>query len=300
MAVFGDQPAAITFGILGNIVSVLVYFAPLPTFVRIYKEKSTLGFQSVPYNVAFFSAMLWLYYAFLKKNVPLLISINSFGCLIETFYIVSYLWFASRKARIDTTKLFCLMNLVLFPVMFGTTFFLFKEPERAQVVGWICVAVSVSVFAAPLSIVFQVVRTRSVEYMPFPLSFFLTLSAIMWFAYGLFQRDLCVALPNVIGFFLGALQMVLYGLFRKPTRGSIDDVEKEKLPEHALSMIVLGTPEVHPIDSKNLGDEMIHVENLKDEEAADPQDNFVTCALSVEPSPVNPQKDSIVVEVCAA
>ncbi|XP_075496330.1 bidirectional sugar transporter SWEET15 [Primulina tabacum] len=296
MAILGDHhSSAVAFGILGNIVSVLVYFAPLPTFVRIYKEKSTLGFQSVPYNVAFFSAVLWLYYAFLKKNAILLVSINSFGCVIETFYIVTYLYYATRKAKIETARLFCLMNVVTFPIMFALTFFIFKESERTQVVGWTCVAVSVSVFAAPLSIVFQVVKTRSVEYMPFPLSFFLTLSAIMWFAYGLLKRDLCVALPNVIGFFLGLLQMVVYVIFRKPTpqisinNNVVDD--RDKFPEHVLTIMVLGTPEVHPIDSKNRGNEMIQLKNTKDEEAADPRDDFVPCSINVEPSPVNLEKD---------
>ncbi|KAL0327391.1 UNVERIFIED_CONTAM: Bidirectional sugar transporter SWEET15 [Sesamum angustifolium] len=296
MAVFDiHHPWAFTFGVLGNIISIFVYLAPLPTFLRIYKERSTMGFDSLPYVVALFSAMLWMYYAFLKTNAILLISINLFGCIIEAIYIFIYLFYASKKARTHTAKLLSLINVGLLALIFLLTFFIFKGPIRVHVVGWICVAVSVSVFAAPLTIVFQVVRTRSVEFMPFPLSFFLTLSAVMWFAYGLFQKDLCVALPNVLGFFLGLLQMLLYGIFRnvKP------EIEEKKLPEQVINIMVLGTP-VHPVDSKKCPDKIgVSQEENKDEEE-EAQENCVPCAISLEPSQVNVQLESPVLVVCAA
>lgn len=36
------------------------------------------------------------------------------------------------------------------------------------------------------------IKTKSAEYMPFSLSFFLTLSAVAWFFYGLFTKDIYV------------------------------------------------------------------------------------------------------------
>ncbi|KAG6640001.1 hypothetical protein CIPAW_10G141200 [Carya illinoinensis] len=50
---------AFAFGLLGNIVSFMVYLAPLPTFYQIYKKKSIESFQSVPYVVALFSSKLY-------------------------------------------------------------------------------------------------------------------------------------------------------------------------------------------------------------------------------------------------
>ncbi|XVF44359.1 hypothetical protein PTKIN_Ptkin02bG0114100 [Pterospermum kingtungense] len=237
---------AVAFGILGNIISVLVYLAPVPTFYRIYKKKSTESFQSLPYQVALFSSMLWLYYALIKKDAFLLITINSFGCIVETIYISMYIAYASKNSRMSAMKLFVAMNVGLFSLILVLTHFLVKSSIRIQVLGWICVAISVSVFAAPLNIVARVIRTKSVEFMPFNLSFFLTLSAVMWFAYGLFMKDLCVALPNVLGFILGMLQMLLYAVYRNSEKA----IEEKKLPEQTKTIVVLstlGASEVYPV-----------------------------------------------------
>ncbi|XP_021286574.1 bidirectional sugar transporter SWEET12-like [Herrania umbratica] len=238
MGVFAtDNPWVFISGLLGNISSFVVFLAPLPTFIRVCKKKSTEGFQSVPYVVALFSAMLWMYYAFVKSGAFLLVTINSFGCFVETAYIAIYIAYAPKQARMFTLRILLLMNFVGFCSILLVSRFLAKGSNRAQVLGWICVAFATSVFAAPLSIIRQVIRTKSVEFMPFYLSFFLTLSAITWLLYGIFLKDLYITIPNVLGFIFGLLQMVLYAIYRN-SKVVTKEVE---VPEHSIDVTKLST-----------------------------------------------------------
>ncbi|KAH9609512.1 hypothetical protein KSS87_022504 [Heliosperma pusillum] len=89
-----------------------------------------------------------------------------------------------------------------------------KGGVRETSVGWICAVFSVCVFAAPLSVMKMVIKTKSVEFMPFCLSFSLTLCAVMWFFYGFLIQDFYIAMPNVLGFLLGITQMILYIIYK--------------------------------------------------------------------------------------
>ncbi|KAJ9140127.1 hypothetical protein P3X46_030809 [Hevea brasiliensis] len=267
------HPWIFTFGILGNIISVVMFLAPLPTFFRVYRKKSTEGFQSIPYVVALFSAMLWLYYATLKSNDYLLLSINSVGCLVESIYIVVYIVYAPKKARILTLKLVLVMNLGGFSAILLLTHFFAKGSSRLQIVGWFSVALSAVVFAAPLSIMRRVIRTKSVEFMPFTLSISLTLSAIMWLIYGILLKDFYIALPNIFGVVLGIIQMVLYGVYKDCK----EVTEEQNLPEIIDETLVMMSPikttfKVHAVSLPN---EVGKQENSDDDHPRKPNGDFI-------------------------
>ncbi|GMY16481.1 bidirectional sugar transporter NEC1-like [Fagus crenata] len=232
------------FGLLGNIVSFLVYLAPLPTFSKIYKRKSTQEFQSLPYSVALFSAMLTLYYALLKQHALMLITINSIGCAIESIYLIIYIIYAPKSARIYTAKMLIFFNLGLFGLIILCTFMIQGNYLRLTIVGYICAFFSVCVFAAPLSIMRLVVKTKSVEFMPLPLSVFLTLCATMWFFYGLMIKDMFVAGPNILGFIFGIAQMILYIIYKDKKKYVLAEFKLHEVPILTIATgIQLSTPE---------------------------------------------------------
>ncbi|KAM3229222.1 hypothetical protein ACQJBY_060243 [Aegilops geniculata] len=231
------SPLVFAVGILGNILSFLVILAPVPTFYRVYKRKSTESFQSVPYAMALLSAMLWLYYALLTKDL-LLLTINTVGCVVESAYLAIYLAYAPKQARAFTAKLVCIMNVALYGAMVCVLQLLVKDGEsRVTIAGGIGSAFALAVFVAPLAIIRQVIRTKSVEFLPFWLSFFLTISAVVWFFYGLLMKDFFVATPNVLGLLFGLAQMSLHLVYKNPKKkGAVSEVqvpaddEKNQLP----------------------------------------------------------------------
>nr|CAC44123.1 N3 like protein [Medicago truncatula] len=234
---------AFVFGIIGNIISFAVFLSPLPTFYVIFKKKSAEGFQALPYVVALFSAMLWIYYAFVKReSALLLITINTFGIVVESAYIIMFLIYAPKKQRLSTIKLLLLLNVFGFGAMLLSTLYLSKGAKRLAIIGWICLVFNISVFAAPLFVISKVIRSRSVEYMPFFLSFFLTINAVMWFFYGLLLRDYYVALPNTLGFVFGIIQMVVYLIYRNATPVVEAPMKGQELSGgHIIDVVKIGT-----------------------------------------------------------
>ncbi|KAL6217293.1 hypothetical protein ACLB2K_010510 [Fragaria x ananassa] len=235
MAPLNLRLMASIFGILGTVGSFLVYLAPIPTFYWIYKKKSTFQFPSLPYSVALFSAMLTLYYAFLKTNSMIIMAINALGIVIETGYLVMFLIYTAPKSRIYTAKFLVIFNVVGFGVIVLSTCLIPNDVLRLQIVGWVNIVFGVGVYASPLIVLKDVIKTKSVEFMSFSLSLSLTLCAILWFFHGLLIKDIFIAAPNVLGFIFGIVQMLMFFIYRKSTK-------KADLPEYSLSTTTVDVP----------------------------------------------------------
>ncbi|KAL5053127.1 hypothetical protein RYX36_033809 [Vicia faba] len=223
-----DNPMIFVVGIIGNIASFFCFIAPISIFYRICKKKTTEGFQSCPYVAALFSAMLWIFYAYIKTGEMLIITINAFGCLIETIYLVIYITYCPKQARNFTLKLICLLNLGGICLVIVLTHLLAKErTARIELLGWICVVLSTSVFAAPLSVI----------------------------------------LPNIVGITFGIIQMTLYGIYRKNKPVKDEKLPEHKDENNQLQIVVITHENVVDVEAGGSKEEKEHEKKQKQTES---------------------------------
>ncbi|KAI4324986.1 hypothetical protein MLD38_030424 [Melastoma candidum] len=94
-------------GVLGNATSLLLYAAPVLTFSRVIRKRSTEEFSCVPYIIALLNCLIYTWYGLpiVSKeweNFPV-VTINGLGVVLEFTFILIYILFTSNKNKADET-----------------------------------------------------------------------------------------------------------------------------------------------------------------------------------------------------
>ncbi|XP_062207664.1 bidirectional sugar transporter SWEET1a isoform X2 [Phragmites australis] len=155
----------------------------------------------------------WYGLPFVSPNNILVTTINGTGSVIEAIYVVIFLIFAERRIRL---RMLGLMGIVtsIFTTVVLVSLLALHGNGRKIFCGLAATIFSICMYASPLSIMRLVIKTKSVEFMPFLLSLSVFLCGTSWFIYGLLGRDPFIAIPNGCGSFLGLMQLILYAIYR--------------------------------------------------------------------------------------
>ncbi|KAF1871289.1 hypothetical protein Lal_00020081, partial [Lupinus albus] len=147
-----------------------------------------------------------------SDNIPVS-TINGVGTVIESIYILIFIIFAPKKQKAKIIGLFTTV-LAVFSIVVFVSLFALHGNSRKFFCGFASAICSIIMYGSPLSIMRLVMRTKSVEFMPFYLSLSVFLCGTSWFIFGLLGHDPFLAVPNGVGSALGALQLILYFIYR--------------------------------------------------------------------------------------
>ncbi|XP_040989111.1 bidirectional sugar transporter SWEET2 isoform X1 [Juglans microcarpa x Juglans regia] len=207
-------------GVAGNLFAIGLFVSPIPTFRRILRNQSTEQFSGLPYIYALLNCLLCTWYGtpLISSNNILVMTVNSAGAVFQLIYIILFITYAEKGRKVRMLVLLLAVFGLLAIVVAGSLQIL-DRTMRWIFVGLLSGASLISMFASPLFIINLVIRTKSVEFMPFYLSLSTFLMSTCFFLYGLFNDDVFIYVPNGIGTILGIVQLVLYFFYSRRQRG---------------------------------------------------------------------------------
>ncbi|KAH0468328.1 hypothetical protein IEQ34_003361 [Dendrobium chrysotoxum] len=216
-------------GIIGNVISLVLFLSPVPTFYRICKNKSVEHFSVIPYVATLLNCMLWALYGmpFVKPNSTLIVTINGAGTVIELLYIFIYLLYSNGSRRIKALLLL-FTDIAFIAVVAGIILSIFKSHERRTlIIDILCIVFCIMMYASPLSIMKRVIRTKSAEYMPLYLSIAYFFNGLCWTTYSLIHLDVNLTIPNAIELLFAIVQLLLHAIYNKSTKRQSNEGKSE-------------------------------------------------------------------------
>ncbi|GMP53525.1 hypothetical protein CsSME_00018967 [Camellia sinensis var. sinensis] len=130
-----------------------------------------------------------------------------------------FITYAEKENKLRMLGLL-LADLSIFAIVLVGSLHLSDLTTRHIFIGFLSGASLVSMFASPLFVINVVIRTRSVEFMPFYLSLSTFLMSTSFFLYGILNGDPFIYVPNGIGTILGIVQLALF-FYYKNTSGEV-------------------------------------------------------------------------------
>ncbi|XP_042374496.1 bidirectional sugar transporter SWEET2a-like [Zingiber officinale] len=215
-----DQYSASTIaaGIAGNLFAFVLFVSPMLTFRRIIRNESTEEFSGSPYVYSLMNCLICMWYGLpCVGGVVLVATVNSAGAVFQSAYVGVFIFYADQARKLRMIAMFMGVLCTFIAIVYASLEF-FDPLNRKTFVGYLSAASLISMFASPLFIINLVIRTRSVEFMPFYLSLATTLMSLSFFVYGMLLHDFFIYIPNGIGALLGAVQLLLYGYYGGKSR----------------------------------------------------------------------------------
>uniref|UniRef100_A0A7S1VSR5 Sugar transporter SWEET1 n=1 Tax=Sexangularia sp. CB-2014 TaxID=1486929 RepID=A0A7S1VSR5_9EUKA len=195
--------------VLSVIFTVVGFVSPF-TFLLGLRKAGTGMAPIIPYEAMAVNCMTWVSYGIVVNEYAIYIS-NGIGLVAATLFIGMYLGASTPEARrkrapsVLVTFLIC-ATVAIIAYATRSDFFL-------GLLGAIC---GVCLFAAPLSIVTDVIRTRSTSGMSFPFSLIAAFTTLSWVLYGFEIHDMFVLIPNALALGLVIFQLSLFAFFCQP------------------------------------------------------------------------------------
>eukprot|EP00697_Spironema_sp_BW2_P002733 gnl/Spiro4/13645_TR7270_c0_g1_i1.p1 gnl/Spiro4/13645_TR7270_c0_g1~~gnl/Spiro4/13645_TR7270_c0_g1_i1.p1 ORF type:complete len:254 (+),score=68.73 gnl/Spiro4/13645_TR7270_c0_g1_i1:47-808(+) len=223
-------------GWVATAITIGLFLSPVPTFLKIVREKSTLDFSYFPYLMTFLNCLLWVCYFIVNTGQTAPLSTNIVGAALSFIYLNLFIFFyqgaTPGSTKVEQAKIIAYALggagtaaiLTALLIHFNHDDYAASMSSASFYLGLLAAFFNIAMYASPLSVIRLVITTKSVEFMPLPLSVMTFMVSSIWLFFGLYVGDVWITTPNVLGVILGAAQLIIWTIYRNgPTHARDDD-----------------------------------------------------------------------------
>lgn len=195
------------FPIVGGILSTIMYCSPVKATYTARKNNALGDLNPFPFAVALVCTASWVAYGFASRDYNMFLA-NIPGFTATLYTTVTSHALATRK----TQNLMMTMLLVSAPIILvmGVLSAFVATGNQAQLMwGFTCNAITIAYYGAPLSTMFQVIRSKSSSSIYLPMCIANLVNTLLWIGYGFAVLDPFIYVPNGLG---GLFAIVLCAL----------------------------------------------------------------------------------------
>lgn len=245
--------------LLGVLISNAMWLAPFKLVMQARESRHLGSVNPIPFAVTFINNIGWVMYASLLSNYYIFCS-SVLGVLFALFYTITCLTIMAKEAYEDefTVQYMLVEGLLVGGLLFWATlgivqtsiFNAFADPhdQATVMIGYLCCFFNICYYAAPLSSMAEVIRTKDASSLYLPNILVNSLNATMWLCYGAFGvNNIVVWGPSLIGLLLSFSQMALvFAFHRGPWTAAVQGeathqsikVKSRKQGERTISFVI--------------------------------------------------------------
>ncbi|KAH9254092.1 hypothetical protein BASA81_007967 [Batrachochytrium salamandrivorans] len=192
--------------------SILVYLVPFKTISDVSRSQTSGDLPSLTFVSMAVTSAIWGTYGGLK-NDPTLIVPNFVGAVLSLYYLYVFEANTPKGSRLTELYTYYQASILLLGFLLFSLYWEDFENSR-ELVGTCGAVLSVVFSSSPLSALPAVIRTRSPESIPLPISLVMFANSVLWASYGYFlANDRSIWFPNLVGTFVSSLQLLVHIVF---------------------------------------------------------------------------------------
>eukprot|EP00201_Polytomella_parva_P020191 CAMPEP_0175043368 /NCGR_PEP_ID=MMETSP0052_2-20121109/3141_1 /TAXON_ID=51329 ORGANISM="Polytomella parva, Strain SAG 63-3" /NCGR_SAMPLE_ID=MMETSP0052_2 /ASSEMBLY_ACC=CAM_ASM_000194 /LENGTH=297 /DNA_ID=CAMNT_0016306405 /DNA_START=163 /DNA_END=1056 /DNA_ORIENTATION=- len=196
-----------------------MYASPLPSVRRALKTKSLGELNPLPFTIAFANVIAWTSYGLVTKD-PYVTTPNFIGIPLTLFCSLSCFELADDRIKRIIKIIIVTESLSLSFTWVLVAFCAGSHDTEGIVWGLAGNMMAIIYYAAPLSSMVKVIKSRNSSSILVPLTLANSLNALLWTLYGFGIDNIFVWLPNLIGLVLSLAQFALRLIYPAIPRGA--------------------------------------------------------------------------------